>query len=841
MASLLSEQNSFTPPGLATATTRWDLGGDGQIYRHDAAGRLLSSEASERAATAVGNNSVPAPAGLEAIATGFAFDYTPTDHMTLQAEKQAGVLTRETLLPADGSGRNRPAFANGKALTWDANGNLIAKGPVRFAYDFHNRLVRVTEDGVGELASYDYDALNRRISRAVAGEEHPTVWSGWQAIEEYGENGLAARRVYGLGLDEIVRAEVDLDDNGSVETTQRPIYDRIGNLVVLADEAGKPVERYTYKPYSPAKTAADLTPPQLMQIRRSEFGAIEFDSSEALSGEALREQLEAGPPGSAINLTINGQPVSVSPGNLRPQGLAAPVLPASSPDASLAVFDAGTGPHATLTQREIPGRESGRTWTLTFDEPVPAGANVTLTFHPAGIQDDFANPLEALVTRTFIWPDNAAVLLDTAPPEVERISATFGGVEILFSEPVVSATLPPGVTVDGQTLTWAAAGSEYRYRATITLPPGPHQVQVNTQLHDLAGTAPAAAANFSFSIPAAGGTIAYEKPDPDEIDASAAKNPYGFQGLPRDPETGFLYARNRYFDPEIGRFVTADPLGFVDGPSEYAFASNNPSDREDGLGLDDAYFLSYEERRQLLSDQIESDRHWRIRCAAEPMLRQCQSLLGQFSSTLFGDTQVVATPIFGSEYYSGRSVLYVNGILNSNIYQTIEASRELARYTQRPVRAIWNPSSNFLMDSLQVFLVNKPGVLDTSTLRVALQIRKMVDDANGEAVEVYAHSQGAAIVSTALSFLTHSERSRVRLTTFGGAAETYPEGLLSIRHVINGRPDPVPLFLGALFSGNTEFIYFQTDVLSHGIGDYLEALEAREGVVNQAKPLLRRP
>ena len=89
-------------------------------------------------------------------------------------------------------------------------------------------------------ASYDYDALNRRISRAVAGEEHPTVWSGWQAIEEYGDAGLAARRVYGLGLDEIVRAEVDLDDDGTVETTQRPIYDRIGNLVVLADDSASP-------------------------------------------------------------------------------------------------------------------------------------------------------------------------------------------------------------------------------------------------------------------------------------------------------------------------------------------------------------------------------------------------------------------------------------------------------------------------------------------------------------------------------------------------------------------------------------------------------------------------
>ncbi len=596
LASLLSEQTSFSPRSLATATTRWDLSGEGQIYRHDDAGRLLLAEDTERAATAVGNNSVPEPANLESIGTGFGFDYTPTDHMILQAEKQAGVLATVTFLPSDGSGRNRPAFANGKALTWDANGNLITKGAVHYEYDFHNRLVRVTEEGVGELASYDYDALNRRISRAVAGEEHPTVWSGWQAIEEYGDAGLAARRVYGLGLDEIVRAEVDLDDDGTVETTQRPIYDRIGNLVVLADELGKPIERYTYKPFGPEKTEADLTPPQLMQIRRSEFGTIDFDSSEALSGEAMRENLEAGSPDAAIDVTREGQTVTISYGEPSPEGLAAPLRAGPGGGTTLAPLDGAPGPHATLTQRVIPGREAGRSWVLTFDDPVPAGASVTVTFHPAGIQDDFANPLAAPVTQAFTWPGSASVLLDAAPPEVERIVATFTGVEVLFSEPVDSATLPAAVTVDGETLTWTAAGSEYRYRAQITLPPGPHQVQVGTQLHDLAGTAPPAATTYPFSIQAEGGTIAYEKPDPDEIPASAAKNPYGFQGLPRDPETGFLYVRNRYYDPEIGRFITADPLGFVDGPSEYAFAGNGPANGGDPLGLVNDWVLVNGER-----------------------------------------------------------------------------------------------------------------------------------------------------------------------------------------------------------------------------------------------------
>ena len=839
LASLLSEQTSYSPRGLATATTRWDLEGDGQIYRHDDAGRLLLTEEAARAATTVANNSVPAPANLDAIGSGFGFDYTPTDHMILQAEKQAGILTRETLLPSDSSGRNRPAFANGKALAWDANGNLTAKGAVHYEYDFHNRLVRVTEDGVGELASYDYDAQNRRISRAVAGEEHPTVWSGWQAIEEYGDDGLEARRVYGLGLDEIVRAEVDLDDDGTVETIQRPIYDRIGNLVVLADELGKPVERYTYKPYGPEKTEADLTPPQLMQIRRSEFGAIEFDSSEGISGEALRRSLEEGAPIPGFDGTLDGQTLRVSLGDPEPEGLAGPVPftgATGSTGSSAAHLDGEPGPHATLTQRSIPGRDSGRTWILTFDDPVPAGANVTLTFHPAGIQDDFANPLAAPVTQAFTWPSGAAVLLDTAPPEVERITATFGGVEVLFSEPIDSATLPAAVTVDGQTFPWVAAGSEYRYRAAIALPPGPHQVQVNTQLHDLAGTAPTAAASYPFSIQAAGGKLVYERPNPDEIPASAAKNPYGSQGLPRDPETGFLYVRNRYFDPEIGRFITADPLGFVDGPSEYAFAGNSPANAGDPLGLLDDSFLTREERAAItVKSRLDRERSRQAQfeaCAEDATSLPCQDPYKRGLIALYGDPVAGPSILVASRRYPTVSpIVYVNGIQNDRVKARRNAIRASVQFAA-PVIDPWNRPRGFFTDLAEVAL-NKSDLIDASTQLTIKTIREFLPLASSTfPLRVLGHSQGEPLSASALNHLRPEERALVSFRSYGGAAIEIPTDIHSALRTVN-QWDLVPNLSGYLlgraggrFDGRVAIRRFsglsRGDLISHGLDLYLD-------------------
>lgn len=60
---------------------------------------------------------------------------------------------------------------------------------------------------------------------------------------------------------------------------------------------------------------------------------------------------------------------------------------------------------------------------------------------------------------------------------------------------------------------------------------------------------------------------------------------YAFTGREWDAETALYYYRARYYDPKLGRFVSEDPLSFVDGPNLHAYVLNSPLVYSDPSGL----------------------------------------------------------------------------------------------------------------------------------------------------------------------------------------------------------------------------------------------------------------
>jgi RHS repeat-associated protein len=63
-----------------------------------------------------------------------------------------------------------------------------------------------------------------------------------------------------------------------------------------------------------------------------------------------------------------------------------------------------------------------------------------------------------------------------------------------------------------------------------------------------------------------------------------ADTPLRFPGQYADPETGLHYNQHRYYDPEVGAYLTPDPLGLAAAPNPHAYVMN-PQVLSDPLGL----------------------------------------------------------------------------------------------------------------------------------------------------------------------------------------------------------------------------------------------------------------
>ncbi len=645
-----------------TSQLRVDLNDAAKLYQYDTAGRIT-------AALAHYGEPPTDPTTLD----GERFLYDTADNLVEQSMKALG-LDQSTPLPPDASGRNRPASIHGIPLSWDPNGNLTDKGDLHLEYDYRNRLSRVIRSG-HEVATYGYDAFNRRVEKSVQGNTQLTSWSGWQALERTENGELAERRVYGNGIDELVQLE---KIEAETSLTYAPVYDAKGNLALLADASGKPVERAESSTYGQTTWSADGAPPAITQVRLKN-GTIELRTSEEVRLASLQAAV-AGGQATLIEAATNH---------------AVPFL-------------------ATQPQSATPGTRPTRL-VLTPSAAIAANTELRLRLEPEAIEDLFGNPLSDTFEQALTWDQTAdTVLADTAPPEVSHVLLRGTGLEIGFTEPVTAPNVETAVLIDGQSRTWISSG-EGEIWTTTDLTAGDHTLSLAATPLDLAGHPLAEAFERTFRIePSLLSLIVYRKPDPSKLPTSATDTALTFQGLELDAETGLLYVRNRYFDPELGRFITADPMGYPDGPSGYAFGDGDSVNGRDPMGLRNALESAVVLSSSLLPLPIpttllhprETAEEVR-RTLANPYFQGSLQVLGGCSEATLGALATVGTAgaasvpgflaiLHGSDtcaagfrtlyYGENQDSLTADGLRNALIYSGVSPSRAI--YASRVVDAL---------------------------------------------------------------------------------------------------------------------------------------------------------
>jgi RHS repeat-associated protein len=92
--------------------------------------------------------------------------------------------------------------------------------------------------------------------------------------------------------------------------------------------------------------------------------------------------------------------------------------------------------------------------------------------------------------------------------------------------------------------------------------------------------------SLSNSSGALANTYSYDSFGKLSASTGTLTNPFQYTGREFDPETGIYEYRMRYYDQNVGRFISEDPINFRGGIDFYAYTLNNPVNWIDPFGLE---------------------------------------------------------------------------------------------------------------------------------------------------------------------------------------------------------------------------------------------------------------
>jgi len=428
---------------------------------------------------------------------------------------------------------------------WDGNGNLLAKTVIdndgrrvqQTEYDNFNR-PEIVIDAYGNQLTHSYDA-NGNLTATTA----PSV--GGTGVTRYQYDVLNRLTQLQTGAELIT---YQYDRSGRVTQTAYPgglttlqNWDGAGRLAERSHQRnGTVLQRFTYR--------YDANGNRLEESRTQEghnrVTTYQYDADDRLlavsdsDGKSENYVLDAN--GNRLQIERSGHPrdngVTTHAYDARGQ-----VTATQTPTGSRSyVWDA----NGNLTEKHQDGKVHAYTWNalnqLLKAERDSATVS-TYRYDPAGLRDQVN--VGAAQTRT-VWDNGFAFLTqDQSGRTLTRTEHTGDKALYLNGESGKEILLRDGLD-----------------SVTGTVAPGSGMLQSKTD-YDAWG---------------------------DSVRTGATQSKHGYTGHLDDTETGLTYARARYYDPEMGRFISRDPLeGIIDSPATwnpYLYGVSNPLKFTDPTG-----------------------------------------------------------------------------------------------------------------------------------------------------------------------------------------------------------------------------------------------------------------
>ncbi|MGW1278899.1 RHS repeat-associated core domain-containing protein [Streptomyces tsukubensis] len=455
---------------------------------------------------------------------------------------------------------------------YDANGNLTTLTDARnnstvWSYDQADRASSVT-DPLNAQASFEYDASNR-ITKATSrsGKTVTTTYDllGRPATTQYRLAGTGTPQstvTYGYGTADLLQSITDT--GAGSQAFAYDSYDRLSSVTSPAGAVG-----YTY----------DLDDRRTQMTAAGTTTSYTYDRSDILTSVA------SGSDNVLFGLDSVGRERTAA----LPGGITRTTTYDSSGLTSGISYARGTAPIGDLLySRDVRGLQTGLGGNL---------ASVSLPLEETGAAFGRDNRITAFNGRSFAYDADGRLQSDgrrtyswNARGELSGLSEAGGQVSSFTYDPL---GIRSGRTLNGATRQFLTDGSNPLAELTSAGTPsatvsmsgmdefltrsqnGHTQVYLTDVLGtvhglaDLDGTVTTRYSYDPYGRPTASGT--------------SSTNPYTFTGREND-QTGLLYYRSRYYDPETGRFISQDPIGHAGGINLYQYALSSPTTHSDPSG-----------------------------------------------------------------------------------------------------------------------------------------------------------------------------------------------------------------------------------------------------------------
>ncbi len=181
--------------------------------------------------------------------------------------------------------------------------------------------------------------------------------------------------------------------------------------------------------------------------------------------------------------------------------------------------------------------------------------------------------------------------------------------------------------------------------------------------------------------------------------APSSPHPWRFSSKRVDPETGFIYYGRRYYMPELGRWLTQDPLGLTAGPNVYAFLKNNT------LSSLDLYGLAPQPVYDFGTGDIYTppDAGFMANAFSQPPPQYYSAGSQEFSGQI-GFVNGMNTTSYEAYQYSSMVSEFAGGIKTNNVYNTTNgAFFDVGRCMAETSLRYEPPSVRLIRDSIVKF------------------------------------------------------------------------------------------------------------------------------------------